>query len=146
MVNIKPNCFGVIVLDLVGKKTILVETSNGYLSFPKGKYEKKKDLTNLDCALRELEEETGIKSKNVNIIADKIINEFTTKGNCNIQYYIGIIDINFTEFIFNFDPEEISSVKWYEFDEINSLKNLKKERKDVFNNLLSLLNLSEKKS
>lgn len=92
MNKFKPNCFGVIVLDLVNKKTILVETPNGYLSFPKGKYEKNKDLTNLNCALRELEEETGIKSDYIDILTDKIINEFTPKGNCNIQYFVGVIN------------------------------------------------------
>ena len=45
-------------------------------------------------------------------------------------------DINF-----NFDSEEIISVKWYGFEEINNLPNLKQQRKNLFNNLLNQLNL-----
>lgn len=43
-----PNCFGFIIFDKDKKHVVLVETPNGYLSFPKGKYEKKKDKTQLD--------------------------------------------------------------------------------------------------
>lgn len=37
-----PNCFGFIILDFDKKNTVLVKTPDGYLSFPKGKFEKKK--------------------------------------------------------------------------------------------------------
>lgn len=132
-----PNCFGFIVLDIINKKTILVETSEGFLSFPKGKYEKKKDKSNLDCAIRELEEETGIYLNMIKIKPNMILSEFTPKGNCNIQYYVCELDSSFDKFIF--DSNEISSVKWVDFEQINNLPNLKQQRKDVFLNLLNLL-------
>ena len=133
-----PNCFGFIVLDKQNKKTILVETPDKYLSFPKGKYEKKKDKSYLDCAIRELFEETGICIDMVKIIPELILSEITPKGNCNIQYFVCDFDSTFNKF--TFDPEEIKSVKWYGFEEINILSNLKQERKDIFNNLLNILN------
>jgi 8-oxo-dGTP pyrophosphatase MutT (NUDIX family) len=137
--NNMPNCFGFIVLDLKNKKTILVETPEKHLSFPKGKYEKKKDKSYLDCAYRELEEETGIHLDNIKIIPGLILSEITPKGNCNIQYFVCVCSNTFNEF--NFDPKEISSVKWYGFEQVNNLPNLKQQRKDVFNNLLNQLDL-----
>ena len=106
-----PNCFGFIVLDIKNKKTILVETQEGHLSYPKGKFEKKKDKTIFDCALRELKEETGITIDIIKIIPELILSEFTLQGNCNIQYFVCELDSSFNKFIF--DTEEITSVKWY---------------------------------
>ena len=132
-----PNCFGFIVVDIKNKKTILVETPEGYLSYPKGKYEKKKDKSIYDCAIRELEEETGITIDMIKIIPELNLSEYTPKGNCNIQYFVCELDSTFCNF--SFDTDEIKSVKWYGFDEINNLQNLKQQRKDVFNNLLNQL-------
>lgn len=132
-----PNCFGFIVIDISNKKTILVETPEGHLSYPKGKYEKKKDNSIFDCAVRELEEETGITINMIKIIPDLILSEFTPQGNCNIQYFVCELSSSFNQF--NFDTEEIKSVMWFDFDDINNLPNLKQQRKDVFNNLLNLL-------
>lgn len=136
-----PNCFGFIILDFDKKHTLLVETPEGYLSFPKGKFEKKKDLTQLDCALRELEEETGITSDMITIVPDIILSEYSKKNICSIQYFVGILK---SSNHVNFDPidaEEIIDVKWHEINKINLLDNLKESRKDVFNELVQLINL-----
>lgn len=134
------NCYGIIVLDLTNKKTILVETPNNYLSFPKGKFEKKKDKTKFDCATRELYEETGINALDLTIIPDLTFDEVGEKSVCVIQYFVGIIKNHDGNFNFNFDPDEIMSVKWYEFDSIKNLPNLKQSRKNVFNQIRSALN------
>jgi 8-oxo-dGTP pyrophosphatase MutT (NUDIX family) len=136
-----PNCFGFIILDFDKKHTILVETPNGYLSYPKGKFEKKKDLTQFDCAVRELEEETGITIDLIDIVPNIVLSEYKKENVCSIQYYVGIMKIpNYVKFNPS-DPEEIASVKWYDIDKIGRLDNLKQSRKDVFENLKQLINL-----
>jgi len=136
-----PNCFGFIILDIDKKHTILVETPNGNLSYPKGKFEKKKDLTQFDCAVRELEEETGITIDLIDIVPNILLSEYKKENVCSIQYYLGIMKIpNYVKFN-PIDPEEIVSVKWYSIDKICKLDNLRQSRKDVFENLKQILNL-----
>ena len=135
-----PNCFGFVVLDLENKKTILVESPNGYLSFPKGKLEKKKDKTQYDCAVRELEEETGITMDLVDVVPDKILSEMKRENVCSIQYYIAVIKDKFDDF--KFDPEEITCVKWYDFESIKDLDSLKSSRKDIFKEVTKIMNLN----
>lgn len=136
-----PNCFGFIILDFDKKKILLVETPEGHLSFPKGKFEKKQDLSQFACALRELEEETGITPDMITVVPDVVLSEYNKKNICSIQYYVGIIksskSIKFTPI----NPEEIVDVKWYSINKIDSLDNLKQSRKDVFNELIKLINL-----
>jgi 8-oxo-dGTP pyrophosphatase MutT (NUDIX family) len=132
------NCYGFIILDVLNRKTILVETPNNNLSYPKGKFEKKKDYTQLDCAIRELEEETGLKPEQINMIPNLILSEINDKEICTIQYYVGIIKNPITSFIF--DTEEIISVKWYDYDKIFDLDKLKQSRKDVFSELMQIMN------
>ena len=64
--EISTHCCGIIVLD--GSKTILVRTPRGNYSYPKGK--KEKDETNMETAFRELEEETGLLSTDVELYPD----------------------------------------------------------------------------
>ena len=132
------NCYGFIILDVLNRKTILVETPNNNLSYPKGKFEKKKDYTQLDCAIRELEEETGLKPEQIDMIPNLILSEINDKKICTIQYYVGIIKNPITSFIF--DTEEIISVKWYDYDKIFDLDKLKQSRKDVFFELMQIMN------
>jgi len=132
-----PKCFGFIILDLESKKTILVESPQGHLSFPKGKYEKK-DKTQYNCAVRELQEETGITTDLIDIIPDLILSEYKVENICSIQYYIGIIKNKINDF--TFDEEEITSVKWYDFNEIENLDNFRQSRKDVFIELSKIIN------
>lgn len=133
--TIKTNCYGVIVLDLENKKTILVKTHDGHLSFPKGKYEKKKDKSYFDCALRELEEETGIDRNSIQIDTDMIFDEINSlTGNIPIKYYVGFVK-NYVQILIKFDSEELESVNWYDFDKILELDGLKDQRKILFTNI-----------
>ena len=99
---------------------------------------KKKDTTQFDCAVRELQEETGITLDMINIIPDLILSETKDNGITSIQYYVGIINKSFDlkNFIFEYDHEEISSVKWYKFDSIQHLDKFKNSRKKVFDELM----------
>ena len=136
-----PNCYGFVILDFEKKNTVLVQTPQGHLSFPKGKFEKKKDSTQLDCALRELEEETGITPDMITIVPDIILSEYSVKNICSIQYYVGILKSSNVVNLVPTDDEEIVDVKWYQINKINLLDNLKQSRKNVFNDLMKLINL-----
>ena len=135
-----PSCYGFIILDVINKKTILVEAPSGNLSFPKGKFEKKKNSDKYACAIRELQEETGLTLDSIDVVPNIILNEYKLKNNdssCSIQYYVGIIKDTNVEF--TYDHEELVSVKWYDFSEIEKLDNFKDSRKKVFKELQSLL-------
>lgn len=135
-----PNCYGFIILDYDKKHAILVETSNCNLSYPKGKFEKK-DKTQFDCAVRELEEQTGITTDLIDIIPNIVLSEYKNENVCSIQYYVGIMKIPYYVKFNPSDPEEIVSIKWYDIDKICILDNFRQSRKDVFENLKQLINL-----
>lgn len=67
MISLSP-CAGIIVIDQNTKETILVCTDYDNYSFPKGK--RIKGETVLNNALRELNEETGLNSDDIQIIND----------------------------------------------------------------------------
>lgn len=137
-----PKCCGFIILNLEKKQTILVKTPNSNYSFPKGKFEKKKDSGYFECALRELEEETGLTKNMIEIIPQIILEEIKKEtGLCSVQYWIAIIKPEYINFNFKFDKDEIDSVEWIGFDSINKLNNFKESRKVVFNKLMNLMNI-----
>ena len=93
--------------------------------FPKGRrnlFEK-----NLDCALREFEEETTIDSNNVEIL-NKIscVNEiYTGTNNQDYKhiYYLGYVDkenIN-DECLINISNYEVGKIAWFSWDEVTDL-------------------------
>jgi 8-oxo-dGTP pyrophosphatase MutT (NUDIX family) len=132
-----PNCYGFIILDINNQSTVLVESSKGNLSYPKGKIEKT-DKSDFDCAVRELQEETGITKDMVNIVPEILFSEYKKDGVGKIHYYVATLkDIKIEKF--KYDPEELKSVNWYHFDTINKLNNLRESRKDVFNQVRTLL-------
>lgn len=79
-------------------------------SFPKG-HKEYFDKTPLDCALRELREETGI-------ILDK--NYMTTKKYMNVEYFIYSVPYEYR--LFPQDTKEISEAKWFTFEELKSIE------------------------
>lgn len=132
------NCAGVIVI--YQNQTVLVETPRGHLSFPKGK--RKKDETNLQAALREMEEETGITADQITLIEDHFVDELSKKGVPNIRYFIAYLNSKVSKF--TWDPEELSNVKWYQIDQIQDLPNLKSSRQLVFQKVLKIIQSNDK--
>jgi 8-oxo-dGTP pyrophosphatase MutT (NUDIX family) len=119
-------CAGVIILD--NNRTILVSTHKGNYSFPKGKRHKKESYWS--TALREMEEETGIKPYELNFIDGIYIDEISKKGNTNIRYYVATIRNNINQF--SFDSDELDNVSWYTKEEVLNMDKLKDSRKTVY--------------
>ena len=120
-------CAGVIIFN---KKldTILVKTHENRYSFPKGKREKKE--SQLDNALREMSEETGIMPSGINIIPNKNFVELSEKGNPCVLYYIAFLKSE-NKIDFKFDPEELANVSFYSVDEALKLDGFKDSRKKI---------------
>lgn len=137
-------CSGVIVLNYDNRdkdnniSTVVVKTHRGNYSYPKGK--RKKGEEYLDTALRELEEETGIKQNMIDLLGDDgssecyYIDELSNKGNPNVRYFVGVLKEQ--DHKFTFDEEELESVEWITIDELLKLEKLKQSRKDVFTQTL----------
>jgi 8-oxo-dGTP pyrophosphatase MutT (NUDIX family) len=131
-------CAGFVVFSQDMSKTILVQTPRGRLSFPKGKRKKKKNETDMQTALRELEEETGLVADDIDIISPTIyIDEMTKKGKPSVRYFIAIIKSDWKEFVF--DKMELVEVRWYECDEIPGLSDIKDGRKEVLIKAISII-------
>jgi 8-oxo-dGTP pyrophosphatase MutT (NUDIX family) len=109
--------------------------------FPKGrKNNKEKDL---ECALREFEEETGISSDNISVIENIIPFEETFIGTNHKAYkhkyflaYIKDNSINLN----NFQKAEVSKLEWKSYDEcINSIRPYNLEKKKLITNINKVL-------
>jgi 8-oxo-dGTP pyrophosphatase MutT (NUDIX family) len=132
-------CAGIILIN--NDMTILVKSRRGLFSFPKGKTEPGEDL--LETAFREVEEETGIKGTQFDLILDLHIEEHNKKGEPIVRYYVGIMKEIVTHFTFN--HKELQTVGWYNFNDIFAMNNeLKDERKDILKQVLKILKTREK--
>lgn len=121
----KPSCCGIIVFDQ--DLTILVKTQHGNFSFPKGK--RKKRENDLETAWRELEEETGLTSDNVELLHNFYIDECSSKGNITTRYFVGYIKKTAERISFN--PNELAGVIWFNIQDAIKLEKLKYVRKNV---------------
>lgn len=119
-------CAGIIVFN--GDKTILVSTERGNHSFPKGKREKSE--SDLEAAWRELGEETGLTSDEVQLINGVHFDELSNKGFPSVRYFVGHLTrapVNG----FTFDHTELAEVKWYPITEVLQMDRLKGQRKEI---------------
>ena len=110
--------------------------------FPKGRrnYQEK----DLDCALREFEEETGISKSKINLIENVLPFEEVFIGS-NLKsykhkYYLAvlkdedIIDLN------NYQKSEVSKIEWKSyFDTLQSIREYNLEKKSMIENLYKSL-------
>jgi 8-oxo-dGTP pyrophosphatase MutT (NUDIX family) len=83
-------------------QTILVVSKKGGYGFPKGKKEQRE--ANMQCALRELKEETGIEASDLKLL-DKTI--FIERS---ILYHVGVHGLS--NHVPTFDPNELRQVEW----------------------------------
>ena len=122
----------------------IVLASAGHWGFPKGH----QDLpeSEEETALRELEEETGI--KNANIVKDKSFTEryvFKRDGFTNnkfVKYFLGFITSISDATPDNF-KEEIPELRWVNYKEAKNLLSFK-ERIEILDEAFKYLNAREK--
>lgn len=114
---------GCILINLSQKKIALVCRDGGY-SFPKGHL--KKDETLIECAIREIKEETG---HNCHLVGDKeisIIHYNNSKGEKVENYFYLAIDDGITNDEINEnDTEKTEWIKYSDVENTLSYQNLK---------------------
>ena len=109
--------------------------------FPKGRKNfKEKDL---DCALREFEEETGIQSDAIEIVENVLPFEETFIGTnqkaYKHKYFLAYTDNNDID-LSKFQKSEVSSLEWKTFEEcINSIRPYNLEKKKLITNINKVL-------
>ncbi len=113
-------------------QTILVKTSTGHFSMPKGKRHAGESY--LECALRETKEECGVTDDMlVPLVEVEEGKEYYSLQEKSIIYYPALFvgDDNFK--LTCEDPEELEEVNWYNVDDILRLDDtsIKKARKDI---------------
>ena len=109
--------------------------------FPKGR---RNNLENdLNCALREFEEETGIKKSQIEVIKNILpIEEIFTGSNLKSykhKYYLANIKNNHIT-INNFQKSEVSNTKWFTLEEcIKTIRPYNYERIELIQNIEKIL-------
>ena len=113
-------CYGLVLKW--NDKIILCRKNNGWISFPKGKFEKRKDSSGMECAKREFLEEACITNFTFRYNPNVEI-EYNENGNVSCRYYLGIIDDPNQQFtsILRESGEEITSSKWKNSIQISML-------------------------
>lgn len=110
------NCFGFIVQSTSTGATLMVQTPRGRYGFPKGKRHRKEHP--LCCALRELQEETGLTAGQLSIQPTTYA-EINEKGNCPTVYFYAWVDGE--PFVECLDDEEDLAVSWMTRTELEAL-------------------------
>ena len=111
--------------------------------FPKGRRDSKEN--DYDCSLREFEEETGYNKHNLKIIKNLGFFEETFTGS-NLKsykhkYYLCKMEYNKTLCEENFQKSEISSLKWFNFEEtISKIRPYNYEKIDMIKKINNIIN------
>jgi len=111
--------------------------------FPKGRRNYlEKDL---DCALREFEEETGINKKDIILINNiKPFEEIFIGSNFKSykhKYFVAFYKNNNINIPTNFQKTEVSKINWFSFQEcIHKIRSYNLEKKDILTKINNILN------
>lgn len=98
----------------------------------------------LNCALREFEEETGINKNKIILIKNLLpIEEIFTGSNFKSykhKYYLAYMEKN-EDMMFNFQKSEVSKIHWFTIDEcIKNIRNYNLEKINIIKNVNYILN------
>tara|TARA_Y100001970_G_scaffold293914_1_gene444538 strand:- start:949 stop:1791 length:843 start_codon:yes stop_codon:yes gene_type:complete len=122
------------------------------MEFPKGR--RNLNENNINAALREFEEESGLSRDKINLINNKSYEEIYIAVN-NIRYrhiyYIAKCNAkNFKSIVNLFDPKnktqikEVIDVKWFDYkDVLDNIRNIYLERKELFKRVDKIINKYE---
>lgn len=113
--------------------------------FPKGRRNNKE--SNLDCAIREFEEETGISKDNITILNNigPLQEDFIGTNNVNYRhiYYVAIVDEKFDVEINSQNPNqcnEIGNIGWFKYhNALYTFRDYHEARKQILTTLFSSL-------
>jgi len=111
--------------------------------FPKGRRDFRE--SDLDCALREFEEETGISNKELTLIDNVIPFEEifigTNHKSYKHKYFLASIDYNENDCnLDNFQKTEVSKLEWKTLDEcLESIRPYNLEKKNIIKNISRML-------
>ena len=108
-------CYGFIIYDTTGSNVLIVETKSGILGFPKGK--KEKGEIPIECAFRELKEETNLDPEDL-IILNGCLSEVNQKNNVPTNYYRAKVKENIGKELYCLDENENLNIKWMSISEI----------------------------
>jgi hypothetical protein len=102
------------------------------IGFAKGRKSKYKQETDMECALREFEEETGVNKENISIVSDEAIIEYMTGTNglkYQHNYYLAIAE---NDCIGNIQYDEVESIYFLTFNEaIENIRPYHIEKKNI---------------
>ena len=124
-------------------KSLIEESNTSWIEpewgFPKGRRNYME--TDIKCALREFQEETGIDKDNIQIVNNLIPFDETFIGSnyksYKHTYYVAKM-INFTDFT-DFQKSEVSKLEWKsDKDALDSIRNYNIERKQIIKNMQEL--------
>ena len=109
--------------------------------FPKGR--RNTNEKDLDCAMREFEEETGISKKHIRVIENVLPFEETFIGtnykSYKHKYFLGIFENTMDSFD-NFQTSEVSKLEWKTFDEcMQSIRPYNLEKQRLITNINKIL-------
>jgi len=122
------------------------EYSSTEWEIPKGR--KNSNETNLQCAIREFQEETSLSNKDYNIISclDPVHDIFMGTNNKEYKhiFYTGLYEN--TNEIINYKNNEIEEIRWCKWSELNDLiRPYNKNKINILTNIfLFILNICEK--
>jgi bis(5'-nucleosidyl)-tetraphosphatase len=119
------NCNGFIILNKEKTKCLLVKANNW--GFPKGK--KEKNETDMECALRELREETSLTEDDIEIDTNiDMLYEISNKGKKSVGFFVAYS--NKTKVKIQ-DINELNDIGWFTIDESLKLLEGIKNRKEL---------------
>ena len=135
--------------EYVTLESLVKESTTGWKEteweFPKGRRNnKEKDL---ECALREFEEETGISQHQINVVENVLPFEETFIGtnykSYKHKYFLAFIqeedDLNNQHFV-HFQPSEVSKMEWKTLDQcLESIRPYHLEKKQLIQNVYKVL-------
>lgn len=130
-VDHKCACGGFIILNKDKSKYLLVKTKSGHWGFPKGKKNRNESI--MHCAIRELNEETGLTENDIEIDYNyQMMFELSNKGQESVGLFVAYS--NKEEVKIN-DLDELEEIGWFSKDETLEKLSSEKNRKDLIHGL-----------
>jgi 8-oxo-dGTP pyrophosphatase MutT (NUDIX family) len=131
----------IITLEMIVKKSNTVWTETEW-EFPKGRRNsREKDL---ECALREFKEETGIYCETICVVQNVLPFEETFIGtnhkSYKHKYFLAYMD-EINDDILNYQKTEVSKIEWKSFQKcLENIRPYNLEKKQLISNVHKLLN------